>query len=1144
MYKYLLALIFGLHCSNFLHAIDKTVIANGNWSNPASWSPVGVPASLDRVIIPTGKSLTVDASTTINKLTIDTAANLIWSGSHALILTGDLVVNGTLNMNGGDLSFSTPGLDFEIGPRGTFIWDPFTNTVAGATLFSRGVENFSSSSTLIIKKWYNYGIPLANSVNGHFGNIILNSLNPTGNIVEWNQNNTFSIHQVLGKLSIDQGWITLDKSANINSTSIGAIELMNVNSVFNGHNGTHSSGFTINTNEIKNMGGTFYGLADGNGNVSVNVNGNVTNLGNFKIINNSGVAAVGNGNAVFTVAGTFSQSFGDTRIIYNITTLNSGIFTASFNKIDLTGGIFFAQTAIHVNGGTSSFTVSDDIDINFNNTADKFRIASMSNIAGVINNMKLNFTVGGDINFNGPAAAEFTTSAAQGDELIQIGGNINIHNGAFNINYGNAIAAHQVQLTIQGNLTLVAGSIFLSRNAGTLNTLIQGNVLLQGGNLVVKADAGAANCLVHGDYLQTAGTLALHRNATIINPMPIQWIIEGNFTQSNGIINYEDNLLSGNAENAIILKGEEVNLNGNGIIFKAGAGTSATFGKLLFARNGSMQYKRPSPNHSVSQIKLIVESNCQLQAQNNIQIPSHATSLNPLLTVNPGGILKILNFSVFSNAAFPFSKILIDSAAMVQTTHANGLYNNTATASFSNGGNLRFALHPLSIVEYCSRNAQQLTGYGYGSAIVSECKYGILSINSASVSLTNNVSLGQNSVVRTLLLLKRGILNLNDYKLIIESGSPSAITRVNGGILSEGNDAFNENIVSWLQTSQGEYIFPFVKANATYIPVTFEVINGSGTINISTRATANPNNEPLPNTVPGTATANPATQVYFDPANASLPTTEMIDRWWHVDAQGLSGNVTLTYDGDENTIDPGYRNGLISMVQWQAGNWANHGGISQAVTSGTATVTANGISGFGILALRKADNSTPVDLLYYDVLLKVNEVYINWATQSEFNCQYFTVQRSVDGTNFQNLIRMSGAGTSTHTNTYASIDKNPSVGTNYYRLMFTDASGINTYSEVKTIEYSESVSDDPVIEQIGPNPFSNSFKTGFTLSSDGEVQITLTSSNGAVVHQETIAASKGHQFYEFNDQYSLPNGIYYFSITKNDKRTTKKLIKK
>jgi hypothetical protein len=64
-------------------------------------------------------------------------------------------------------------------------------------------------------------------------------------------------------------------------------------------------------------------------------------------------------------------------------------------------------------------------------------------------------------------------------------------------------------------------------------------------------------------------------------------------------------------------------------------------------------------------------------------------------------------------------------------------------------------------------------------------------------------------------------------------------------------------------------------------------------------------------------------------------------------------------------------------------------GNSQGGTTGVATTTS--ISSGGIVQ--------PIELLSFTAELKSNKVAINWQTVTETNNQYFTIEKSADGTN-------------------------------------------------------------------------------------------------------------------------------------------------
>jgi N-acetylneuraminic acid mutarotase len=78
---------------------------------------------------------------------------------------------------------------------------------------------------------------------------------------------------------------------------------------------------------------------------------------------------------------------------------------------------------------------------------------------------------------------------------------------------------------------------------------------------------------------------------------------------------------------------------------------------------------------------------------------------------------------------------------------------------------------------------------------------------------------------------------------------------------------------------------------------------------------------------------------------------------------------------------------------------------------------------------------------------------LQWQTTEEQNNWYFTVQRSADGRNWQNIGTVPGAGSSTATNTYDFTDNQPITGINYYRLKLDDASGEAQYSKVISINF-------------------------------------------------------------------------------------------
>ncbi|HYG53230.1 MAG TPA: T9SS type A sorting domain-containing protein [Flavobacteriales bacterium] len=121
-----------------------------------------------------------------------------------------------------------------------------------------------------------------------------------------------------------------------------------------------------------------------------------------------------------------------------------------------------------------------------------------------------------------------------------------------------------------------------------------------------------------------------------------------------------------------------------------------------------------------------------------------------------------------------------------------------------------------------------------------------------------------------------------------------------------------------------------------------------------------------------------------------------------------------------------------------------------------------------------------IELLSYEVKKGTGKTFIDWSTTSETNNHYFTVEKSIDGTNFEILATVEGAGTSNRVNTYSVVDLYPAAGVNYYRLGQTNYDGFSTYSGIRTVYYDGATGIDLV---IAPNP-----------ASDGVVQFDLSGS--------------------------------------------------
>ena len=174
--------------------------------------------------------------------------------------------------------------------------------------------------------------------------------------------------------------------------------------------------------------------------------------------------------------------------------------------------------------------------------------------------------------------------------------------------------------------------------------------------------------------------------------------------------------------------------------------------------------------------------------------------------------------------------------------------------------------------------------------------------------------------------------------------------------------------------------------------------------------------------------------------------------------------------------------------------------------------------------------SLAIDLLKFTAAPIDNKtVQLNWQTSSEINNNYFTIERSNDGNNFENIGKVKGAGNSNVINNYQFTDShNLPDGSQvshltshilYYRLKQTDFDGKNTYSKTVSITI-ERLSK---VINIYPNPANTILNCEVFSLQEGIINIQVIDILGNVVMKEETKATKGIKLNISN----LSQGMYF-----------------
>ncbi|MBI2968047.1 MAG: hypothetical protein HYY40_09565 [Bacteroidetes bacterium] len=118
-----------------------------------------------------------------------------------------------------------------------------------------------------------------------------------------------------------------------------------------------------------------------------------------------------------------------------------------------------------------------------------------------------------------------------------------------------------------------------------------------------------------------------------------------------------------------------------------------------------------------------------------------------------------------------------------------------------------------------------------------------------------------------------------------------------------------------------------------------------------------------------------------------------------------------------------------------------NGGAGRIYSAGAGYAQKNGFTSFSKFVIAKADNPLPVELLYFSGVCEGGVVKLSWATASETNSDYFTVEKSEDGITFRPIGEIPAQGNSHSVVLYNYSDAVLPENVSYYILKQTDIDG-------------------------------------------------------------------------------------------------------
>lgn len=184
----------------------------------------------------------------------------------------------------------------------------------------------------------------------------------------------------------------------------------------------------------------------------------------------------------------------------------------------------------------------------------------------------------------------------------------------------------------------------------------------------------------------------------------------------------------------------------------------------------------------------------------------------------------------------------------------------------------------------------------------------------------------------------------------------------------------------------------------------------------------------------------------------------------------------------------------------------------------------------------------PIELTSFEANPNEENISLNWATATEINNSGFTVERSLDGKQFNKLDWVDGSGNSLAEVQYEFIDE--TVIPNefyYYRLRQEDYDGTFEYSQIVFSSLSIQKSDE--IGEFYPNPsLGGKSNIAINVLQESDYKFNIISMQGQLLSTVNHKLSSGLNQVGINLN-NFPRGNYLIQITGNNLTESRRIIR-
>ncbi len=257
---------------------------------------------------------------------------------------------------------------------------------------------------------------------------------------------------------------------------------------------------------------------------------------------------------------------------------------------------------------------------------------------------------------------------------------------------------------------------------------------------------------------------------------------------------------------------------------------------------------------------------------------------------------------------------------------------------------------------------------------------------------------------------------------------------------------------------------------------------------------------------------------YFDVTNGGANLTgnivfDMSDGGVAGVALGAAANYSLLYRAGTS----GNWTEIVASASSVAGDQINFNGV---------TLTNDGYYTVG--THDRFNASLPIELKTFYAVPQGNSVLLHWESATETNNKEYTIYKSKNGTEFEELAVVPTKaikGNSLVALSYDHSDDKPLVGTSYYRLKQTDYNGKSELFSIISVDYEGSRH---ITFTVYPNPNQGQFTVDFTgIENNHEIAVIMYDLEGKLVYERSILSeSMATNTFSIIPAQQIRSGVY------------------